>query len=105
MGGLLGGKDPTGRFCLLLQSSSFQTHVGAPHGSRQRDHFPTGPRAQGPQRNQGQAVRQKPDRAIGHGEVSSARMLAAKRIDSFIRLGRRAGGTDLVVDGKCTTLY
>src|SRR5262245_17790950 len=74
-GGLLGGKAPPAAW-FLLQSSLFQTHAGAPRGSRQSDHFPAGARAQGLERWQRREVAQEAYGAVGEGEVGAPRMAA-----------------------------
>src|SRR5262245_23402852 len=84
VGGLLGGKDPAGRFDLSLrsQNSNFtaptrgSTHFSLrgsddqslPTGPRSeatgRDHFPAGPRAQGLERGQRSLIAQEAHRAV-----------------------------------------
>src|SRR5262249_27762223 len=89
--GLLGGKDPTGRFASTPILSAPDPRRSA-HGLRQRNHFPAGPRAQSLERGQRCTVAEEAHGAVGEGEVGAARMAAAKGATPILQRGKVSHG-------------
>src|SRR5436305_6820235 len=65
-----------------------------------RDRLPAGPRAQGLQYRQRDAVPQEPDRAVGEGEVGPARVAAAEDTGPVLQGGEVALRRHPVVDRR-----
>src|SRR5262245_23141150 len=96
--GLLGGKDLTGRLFFSFNPSRFWTYAAAPHGSRQRDHFAAGARAQGLERWQWRPLAQEAHGAVGEGKVCASRMAAAEGAGPILQRGEISPGRHPVVD-------